>query len=251
MSEVRSNPQGKTMIRKPSMIAETVCETGISKAQQKTSKTLVLAVMAGAYIGFGAQIATIVATDAAQYVGVGLSKVMVGVVFSVGLMLVLLAGAELFTGNNLIYVSYFCKRVSWAELLRNWAVVYLGNFLGSVLLVWIIFEAGLYTMNGNTLGLTAISIANGKVNLTFPSLPPGRSVQLAGVPGRVDGLLGRGHNGQAAELRLSNHGLCGVRVRAQRGQHVLRAHGDTPTRRSAPGGPVRPEPSEPDLGRFH
>jgi formate/nitrite transporter len=155
------------MIRNPSMIAETVCETGISKTQQKISKTLILAVMAGAYIGFGAQIATIVATDASQYVGVGLSKVMVGVVFSVGLMLVLLAGAELFTGNNLIYVSYFCKRVSWAELLRNWAVVYLGNFLGSVLLVWIIFEAGLYTMNGNTLGLTAISIANGKVNLTF------------------------------------------------------------------------------------
>jgi formate/nitrite transporter FocA (FNT family) len=85
-------------------------------------------------VDFGAQIATIVATDAAQYVGVGLSKVVVGIVFSTGLMLVLLAGADLFTGNNLIYVSYFCKRVSWAELLRNWIVVYLGNFLGSVLL---------------------------------------------------------------------------------------------------------------------
>ena len=162
-----SDPGEKMMIRNPSMIAETVCETGISKAQQKTSKTLILAVLAGAYVGFGAQVATIVAIDAPQYVGVGLSKVIVGVVFSVGLMLVLLAGAELFTGNNLIYVSYFCGRVSWMGLLRNWTVVYMGNFIGSVLLSNIIFHAGLYTLNGNALGLTALSIAQGKVSLTF------------------------------------------------------------------------------------
>lgn len=118
-------------------------------------------------MGFGAQIATTVAIDAAQYVGLGLSKLIIGAAFSVGLMLVLLGGAELFTGNSLICLSVICGKVKLSEMLRNWSIVYLGNFLGSMLLVYIIFNTGLYGMGSNALGITAIKIANAKVSHTF------------------------------------------------------------------------------------
>jgi formate/nitrite transporter len=146
---------------------DTIQTSGFNKIHLDSNKMLILGLLAGAYIGFGAQIATIVAIDAAQYVGLGISKIIMGTVFSVGLMLVILGGAELFTGNCLILLSVLGGRVKVSELLRNWSIVYLGNFLGSVLLAYIIFNAGLYNMGSNALGATAINIANSKVNLTF------------------------------------------------------------------------------------
>ena len=155
------------MSRKPDQIAEAIQTSGINKTHQDSSRLLILGLLAGAYVGFGAQIATTVAIDAAQYVGLGISKIIIGTVFSVGLMLVILGGAELFTGNCLILLSVLGGRVKLSELLRNWSLVYFGNFLGSVILAYIIFNAGLYTMGSNALGATAINIANSKVNLTF------------------------------------------------------------------------------------
>ena len=155
------------MSRKPKQIAETIQTSGINKTDMESSRLLILGLLAGAYVGFGAQIATTVAIDAAQYMGLGLSKIIIGTVFSVGLMLVILGGAELFTGNCLILLSVLGGRVKMSELVRNWSIVYLGNFLGSVLLAYIIFNADLYNMGSNALGATAINIANSKVNLTF------------------------------------------------------------------------------------
>ena len=155
------------MSRKPDQIADTIQTSGFNKTHLDSNRMLILGLLAGAYIGFGAQIATIVAIDAAQYVGIGISKIIMGTVFSVGLMLVILGGAELFTGNCLILLSVFGGRVKVSELLKNWSIVYFGNFLGSVLLAYIIFNAGLYSMGSNALGATAINIANSKVNLTF------------------------------------------------------------------------------------
>ncbi|MBN2334594.1 formate/nitrite transporter family protein [Candidatus Bathyarchaeota archaeon] len=155
------------MLKQPFEVAHTVCEAGVRKARRQVKKMFLLSVLAGVYVGFGAQVATTASMDAAQYIGVGLSKVVTGTVFSVGLILVLVAGAELFTGNNLIFMSYWSRKITANELLKNWAVVYAGNFVGSVLLAWIIYNTGLYTMAGNALGLKALSIASGKVNIPF------------------------------------------------------------------------------------
>jgi len=155
------------MSKKPSQIAQTIQKSGITKTRLDSSRLLILGILAGAYVGFGAHIATTVAIDAAKYVGLGISKVIIGTVFSVGLMLVILGGAELFTGNSLICLSVLCGEVKIPDLVRNWTIVYLGNFLGSIILAYIIFNTGLYRMGENALGVTAIGIANAKVNLTF------------------------------------------------------------------------------------
>ncbi|MBD3171080.1 formate/nitrite transporter family protein [Candidatus Bathyarchaeota archaeon] len=155
------------MSKKPNQIAQTIQKSGITKTRLDSSRLLILGILAGAYVGFGAQIATTVAIDAAQYVGLGLSKLIIGTAFSVGLMLVILGGAELFTGNSLICLSLICGEIKIQDLIRNWSLVYLGNFLGSIILVYIIYNTGLYNMGSNALGVTAISIANAKVNITF------------------------------------------------------------------------------------
>jgi len=98
---------------------------------------------------------------------VGMAKLIGGAVFSVGLMLVVIAGAELFTGNNLIFLSVLDRQVSVGKWLRNWTIVFLANFAGSLLLVLLMYWSGLWKTNGNLVGATALSIANAKVNLTF------------------------------------------------------------------------------------
>jgi len=133
-------------------------------------RMFVLAVLAGAYIGFGAQLATTVSMDMAPRYGLGVTNMVSGAVFSVGLMLVILGGAELFTGNNLIWLSHLSGRAKLVQVIKNWVSVYLGNFVGSILLVAIIFLGGLYGMGSNALGLRALAIANAKVNLGFIQL---------------------------------------------------------------------------------
>jgi len=157
----------KEMSKKPQQIAETISTTGINKTQLDSSRILILALLAGAYVGFGGQFAITIAVDAAKYTGLGISKAIMGIVFSLGLILVVLGGAELFTGNCLMCLPVLGGKVKLRELARNWAIVYLGNFLGSICLVYIIFNAGLYEMGSNALGITTLGIANSKVNLTF------------------------------------------------------------------------------------
>jgi formate/nitrite transporter len=158
------------MVKKPNEIAVMLREAGRKKTLLTLDRMFILAVLAGVYVGFGAQLATTVSMDLAPYVGIGLSNMISGAVFSVGLMLVVLGGAELFTGNNLIWLSYLGRRSKLSEVMRNWVTVYLGNFIGSVLLVFIIFVGGFYTLGGDLLGVRALAIANSKVNLGFVQL---------------------------------------------------------------------------------
>jgi formate/nitrite transporter len=90
-----------------------------------------------------------------------------GAVFTVGLMLIVLCGAELFTGNNLIIIPFMSKKVSAFGLAKNWTVVYIGNFVGALFLVALMAGTGLLETNSNLVGASALNIANGKVNLTF------------------------------------------------------------------------------------
>jgi formate/nitrite transporter len=155
------------MMKSPLEIAETLCEIGRGKTEVSFDRTFILAMLAGVYIGFGAQLATTVSLDLSHKLGIGFSQLLQGAAFSVGLMLVVISRAELFTGNNLMILSLYDGKIKLKKLLRNWASVYSGNFVGSVILVSIIYRGGLYMMGGNALGVRALEIANAKMSLTF------------------------------------------------------------------------------------
>ncbi|MDR0596831.1 MAG: formate/nitrite transporter family protein [Clostridiales Family XIII bacterium] len=157
-------------IIKPDEIFEVsmgVCE---GKAAGGFRKLLVLAVLAGAFVAFGAESSSMAAhallADPQTF---GLGKALAGAIFPVGLILVVIAGAELFTGNVLIAGAVAAKRVSLRAMLRNWGIVYLGNFIGSVLIAWFVVESGQLHGGAELLGAMTIKIAAGKTALGFPS----------------------------------------------------------------------------------
>jgi len=154
--------------RTPATVADTLSRTVcVKKTNESVLRLSVLGILAGVYIGFGAQLATMVTHDLAGFLGVGMAKFMSGAVFSVGLMLVVIAGAELFTGNNLIFLSLLDRQVGTVKLLRNWGIVYFANLAGSLLLVALMYWSGLWKTNNAAVGIAALKIADAKVNLSF------------------------------------------------------------------------------------
>ena len=155
------------MSKMPKEIAEAICESGGAKAELPLDRMFVLAVLAGAYIAFGCHLATVVSMDSQPIIGAGLTSLIMGSVFSVGLMLVVLGGAELFTGNSLMALSCLSGKAKLTGLLRSWAVVYAGNFVGALIMTAFVFAGGMYGINGGSLGLREVAIANAKVNIPF------------------------------------------------------------------------------------
>ena len=154
--------------KNPASIADSLTRTVcVAKTQASALRLTILGIFAGVYIGFGAELMIMVTHDMASFLGVGMAKLIGGAVFSVGLMLVVIAGAELFTGNNLIFLSVLDRQVTVRRLLRNWTIVYFANFVGSLLLVLLMYWSGLWKTNGGLVGASALGIANSKVNLTF------------------------------------------------------------------------------------
>ncbi len=152
----------------PATIAETVAQkVGVGKTTAPWLSVLVLGILAGAYIGFGGVLATTVTFDMAARMGIGFSKLIAGSVFSVGLMLVVIAGAELFTGNNLMVTSTLAKEITFGSMLRRWVLVYAANFIGSLILALLFYLSGLWQTGGNALGAAAVKIAYDKVSLPF------------------------------------------------------------------------------------
>ena len=147
----------------PVEIAKTACVVAKAKANMSIKAMLVMGFLAGAYIAFGGFLMTTVTQDVAQYAGVGISKMLGGAVFALGLMLVIVGGAELFTGNCLMPIGMLSGCASFQSVLKNWTVVYIANFIGSIALAWMIYQTGLAT--GAT-GVNALKIAVAKVNLT-------------------------------------------------------------------------------------
>jgi formate transporter len=140
---------------------------GVRKAELPFNKLFLLAVLAGAFIGLGAEFFTIAITGTQDHVGYGLTKLIGGAVFCLGLILVVIAGAELFTGNALILMAHASKKVSTRKLLRNWGIVYVGNFVGSLLTAYFLFLSKQYTFEHGAVGATALNIANAKCSLEF------------------------------------------------------------------------------------
>jgi formate transporter FocA len=141
-------------------------DLGVKKANLKALNMFFLAVLAGAFIGIGAIFATTVAA-ASSSLPYGVARLLIGLAFTVGLILVVVGGAELFTGNTLITMAFASGKVTIWQLLRNWVVVYIGNFVGGVLTAYIVFLGKQYSFGGGSLGLAALNIGNAKVGFTF------------------------------------------------------------------------------------
>ncbi len=151
----------------PAEMAKRAEYVGVRKAEAATVPMFVLAVLAGAYIAFGAIFATTVATGTSAAWPYGVTKLLAGVAFCLGLILVIVGGAELFTGNNLIAMAWASGKVSSRALLRNWGIVYVGNFIGAIITALLILMSRQYTFDGGAVGVTALNIAVGKVHLGF------------------------------------------------------------------------------------
>ncbi|RMF00427.1 MAG: formate transporter FocA [Chloroflexi bacterium] len=144
--------------------AETI---GVKKALMGPRNTVALAVLAGAFIAMGAIFATTVTAGAAGHLSFGITKLVGGLVFCLGLILVIVAGAELFTGNNLIVMAWADGQISLRQVLRNWTLVYVGNFIGSIATAVLMFYSRQYTFGGGAIGLNMLNIAHGKTSLDF------------------------------------------------------------------------------------
>ncbi len=149
----------------PPQVAHRVETVGIKKAQMPTLQLLVLGVLAGAFIAFGGMFYTLVITG--SDLPLGITRLLGGVAFSLGLVLVIVGGAELFTGNNLIVMAWADRKVSSTALLRNWALVYAGNLIGSLGTAVLVYLSGTLAMGDNAVAETAIGIAVGKTSLPF------------------------------------------------------------------------------------
>jgi formate/nitrite transporter len=149
----------------PKEIAERVNNIGVVKARLPLLSMIMLGILAGAFIGLGALYFTLVTSDAG--LGFAASRVLGGTAFSLGLILVVVAGAELFTGNNLLAMAWADGKISTAEVVKNWTVVCLANFVGAGGLALLVFLSNHPAMNGGAVALQYVKIAAAKCSLPF------------------------------------------------------------------------------------
>lgn len=149
----------------PDEIARKVCDLGVTKARLPLASMAMLGVLAGAFIGLGALLNVIVLSDAS--IPIGLRRVLGGAAFSLGLFLVLVAGAELFTGNNLLAMAWADRQVTTNQVLYNWAVIFTANFVGAVGLAWLVLLSGHAANDGGAVARTYLQLAAAKTSLPW------------------------------------------------------------------------------------
>lgn len=162
MTDKSENPTGLDAYA-PGQIAARVESAGIAKVAQPLATTFMLSLLAGAFIAFGGMLYTLAMTD--HGLGFGPARLLGGLVFSLGLILVIVAGAELFTGNNLVVMAFADGRISLSALLRNWTVVFIGNVAGSLGMAVLMAMSGTLGLGDGMVAETAIRIAEAKANL--------------------------------------------------------------------------------------
>jgi formate transporter len=159
----------------PPAMAARAEEIGRAKVSLAASKLFALAVLAGAFIALGAVFATTTTAGSAE-LAFGVSRLLAGLTFSLGLILVVVAGAELFTGNNLVVMAWASRRVTTSRLLWTWLLVYVGNFVGALATAVLVFLAGQHELGGGAVGEQALAIATAKTDLDF-----GRAILLGAL----------------------------------------------------------------------
>ena len=152
----------------PPEMARKAEDLGVRKSDMDSWSVFVLAILAGAFVALGAIFATVSLTGTADStVPFGWARIIAGFVFGLGLVLVVVAGAELFTGNNLLVMAWASRRITTFHVLRNWAIVYTGNFVGSIATAALAFFGMHYNLGKGAVGLQALNIAHTKVSLDF------------------------------------------------------------------------------------
>jgi formate transporter len=151
----------------PAEMAVKAEQIGIKKANMSRVAMFVLAILAGAFISMGAIFATTAVAGAGNALPYGVTRLLAGVAFSLGLILVIVGGAELFTGNALIVMAWANRKVSTRLLLSNWVIVYAGNFLGAASTALLVFFSGQFAFGQGAIGAAALSTATAKVGLGF------------------------------------------------------------------------------------
>ena len=152
----------------PKEIVTATIETGIKKVKIKPLNQFILGILAGAFIAFASEGSNMAAFNLfAKPETYGLGKALAGVVFATGLMLVIIAGGELFTGNTLITIGVLEKKIKLKDMLSNWFFVYLGNFVGALFIAYMMNMSGLFNSGDNMLGGITLKIAAYKTHLTF------------------------------------------------------------------------------------
>jgi len=151
----------------PAETANSFIGIGEYKAKMPKNKVLVSAFLAGAYIAFAAQLLTTVTQDMSGIFGVGFTSFIGGSVFGIALVLVLVAGSDLFTGNTMLSMAWLNGNLRTKQVLRNWSWVYIGNFIGALFLVWLIYSADMWSGHGGAVGAKAVALAYKKTHLSF------------------------------------------------------------------------------------
>lgn len=155
----------RTTLLSPKEIAEKVESIGITKSQMPILQLILLGILAGSYIGFGAMYYTIVKSDSS--LGFAVSQLLCGLVFSLGLVLVSISGAELFTGNNLLLLAWSKKKITAYSVIKNWTLIIFANLIGALVLAYIIYWSGHTAMNEGRIAETYVKVANAKASLSF------------------------------------------------------------------------------------
>ena len=151
----------------PPEMAAKAENAGVTKATISWRNMLLLAILAGAFISLGAIFMTTVTAGASQFLPFGVTRLLGGIVFCLGLILVVIAGAELFTGNNLIIMAWSSGKITTYQVFRNWVIVYCGNLIGCLLTALMMLYTGQYKFGNGLVGLNALNIANAKCALGF------------------------------------------------------------------------------------
>jgi formate/nitrite transporter len=151
----------------PPEIAQKAEAVGVQKTRLDAPSLLVLAVLAGAFIALGAMFATTVLAGANGVLPFGISRLLSGLAFCLGLILVIVGGAELFTGNTLMVMAWAAGKVRLREMLRAWVIVYVGNFIGAIGTAALVFLSGQYLSGRGSVAGVALNFAADKVTLSF------------------------------------------------------------------------------------
>lgn len=142
-------------------------QVGVKKTSLSSLSLWLLAILAGIFIAIGAVFMVTVTTGGKDLLGYGLNKLLGGLAFSTGLIMVVVGGAELFTGNMLMLTAAASRKISFGALMRNWIIVYLGNFLGSLLVAGLVIAGGWARAGGGAVGLNLLTIGEAKSSLAF------------------------------------------------------------------------------------
>ncbi len=151
----------------PVEMAQRAEQIGVRKAALAPLNLFALALLAGAFVALGAIFSTTVAAGTSAVLPYGLTRLLIGLSFCLGLILIIVGGAELFTGNTLIVMAWASGKVSTTALLRNWLIVYVGNFVGALGTAILLLVSKQYTFGAGSVGITALAIANSKLHFGF------------------------------------------------------------------------------------